>query len=922
MSHVEQALLERIREQEIALAEARNAFTRMQEEFELALEGIERIVSSTGKENALDSTLATVCSILHGDAAFLLAGDNQSAGQVLASTDPRWKPGLVWPWAGPFLRALRGQGVVCHDVQRVVGWPATATKLGVHCCLLVPVQKESSTAVLVVTHPARGALAMTDLELARQMTPVLSTALESAENWRWLLAAEVERASRSEAQRAYLDNQHRLLLSSMQEAVFMESFDGSVAVTNPAFSQLFSLSAPEELSGTPAWELTQNIAECFADPEDFLQRTRATAQLDGETCETLVMQDGRVLERCTHAVDDADGTVGRMWLYRDVTARVQAARSLEEALSEAQKANQAKRDFLASVSHEIRTPLNAILGMTSMLMETPLSAEQEDLLRTVRGSSSQLHHLLSELLDFSRIEAGALELVDRPVDVGQLVEAVVDGFSARAIHLGLWLRVAIEPEVGWIRADANRLRQIVTNFVSNALKYTPKGGVEVRVSGSENDVTIAVLDTGPGITPELKARLFQRYSQGARGGLAASGVGLGLYISHSLALAMGGTITVSSTQGRGSEFRFILPRPRFRETERPLAGSGVCLVGVPAEIQPFLATQLRSLGARVCTEIRSDARFVVVGDKVSREEVRTTRPADQRIVSIAPHGAPVPPWAHAAVRPPITRQGLRRALLPQSVNRGKSGTQRGRVLLAEDDPINLTIFSNWLAAMNVDVHSATNGRLAVEMANARRFDLILMDIHMPELDGIEATRQIRQAMGPEVPIVALTGHATAEIQQAAHAVGMQGFLTKPVSQEMLTAIVDEHLVQGPFVLVVDDDPPSRRLLRYFIERLKPGVWLTEAGDGAAALDAIQEQTFDIVLMDVEMPGLDGISCAQELRRRESELPHTQRTRLIALTGHDEPETMRAISNAGFDQVFTKPVSPETLQAILFPKEAE
>jgi PAS domain S-box-containing protein len=534
---------------------------------------------------------------------------------------------------------------------------------------------------------------------------------------------------------------------------------------------------------------------------------------------------------------------------RDVTESRERERELAAARDEALEASRAKSAFLANMSHEIRTPMNGVIGMTELVLDTDVDAQQREYLETAHSSGEALMEIIEDVLDLSKIEAGRLQLVEDDFDPQTVVDEVCDVVAARAHKKGLELHSQTSGSLpSLVRGDEGRLRQIVLNLATNAIKFTEQGEVTVCVERLEDadgraHLRYAVSDSGIGIDAHKLDTIFEAFQQADVSTTRRyGGSGLGLAISRELSELMGGELAARSTAGEGSTFAFTVS---FELID-------AALVGVPPEL--------------------SGRRALIVDDNVTNRRILEER---LRL------------WG----------------MTTQSVS---GGAQALEVLAAGGPP-------------------------------AAGFDLALLDFSMPEMNGLELARRLRAEGRPGLPLILLT--SSGDQVAAARAAGVTGFATKPVRQEKLRKLLVAALsgadgvasaeaeanlgrpgteaespaldAELPRVLVVEDNPVNQTVAVKWLERL--GFETEVAADGEVALVALERRRYAAVLMDCQMPRLDGYDATRALRQREGE---GERTPVIAMTANAMKGDRERCLAAGMDDYLPKPVRPDTLGAML------
>ncbi|NIC40480.1 response regulator [Aquabacterium sp. A08] len=600
--------------------------------------------------------------------------------------------------------------------------------------------------------------------------------------------------------------------------------DGLDGTHAPFLRRVHADDAPGLMAALEAlWAAGQSVdleyRVCWPDGQERIFHTNATALRGGSS----------------------EGQQRLIGIVRDVTEVRHAERAMRQAKEAAEAANRAKSEFLANMSHEIRTPMNGIIGMCDLALDTPLTEEQRDYLQIVKNSSESLLTIINDILDFSKIEAGKLQVERVPLRLGRLVSDTLRVLGLRAHHKGLEVLadVPLDPP-GQVLGDPGRIRQVLVNLVGNAIKFTHQGEVAVQVewrdgpTSGQRVVQVAVRDTGIGIAPAQQARVFDAFSQADTTTTRHfGGTGLGLSISRRLIELMGGRLWLESQPGVGSVFHFTLT----------------------LDWEPTAA----------------------------------------------------PSWASAP------------------------GALAGRrMLVVDDNPTNRTIYQRLLAKWGVDVAVAASGPEALAWLAQRPCDLALLDCHMPGMDGFQVAEALRAHPPPHgTPVLLmLSSGAVGGDAQRGRALGFAGHYAKPIAPEDLyEALLRALRVPAPGasgeaparaptrharslrVLLVEDQPVNQKLALALLHKWGHAVDL--AVNGQQALDALAQRPYDLVLMDLQMPVMDGLEATRRIRERERR-GLQPRTCIIAMTANALKEDQQASLAAGMDDYITKPIHAQAL----------
>ena len=633
-----------------------------------------------------------------------------------------------------------------------------------------------------------------------------------------------------------------LVASRTDNAVAITRADGRIEWINDSFSRLAEHPLAE-VGGRPFVEL---LSSPETDPGAV---DRVVAAIAREEALTIDVVHRPASGRRYHVhldlqpVKNDEGKVENFIIIEtDITSRVEVEQQLRRAKAEADSASRAKSEFLASMSHEIRTPMNGVIGMTSLLNETTLTPEQRDFVQTIRTSGDALLAIINEILDFSKIESGRMELERHPFELAQCVEETLDMFALQAAAKDIELAYAVDPDVpAWIVGDITRLRQVLVNLVNNAVKFTPRGFITIEVKlaarakgdGPELLLDFIISDTGIGIPADRQGALFKPFSQvDSSTTRKYGGTGLGLAICDRLAQLMGGSIDVQSELGQGSRFRFSIrteAAPAPGEEHRPVFAGTVLAVDDHPVNRRMLEHALRAWGCRPLLADSTDRALVHPLDGLALAIVDHglgTESGDTLVGELrarAPH-LPIILLTAASdgvrqgqsTEPSIVRlpKPIKPAILAECLARLLSGAPPAPekpaparrdgpalaeeipldILLVEDNPVNQKVAMHLLLRLGYRADAVGNGLEAVHATEQRDYDLVFMDVQMPEMDGFAATREIRTRIpaARQPKIVALTANAVQGDRERCLAAGMDDYVAKPVKIEELQNVIVKY----------------------------------------------------------------------------------------------------------------------------------
>ncbi len=650
------------------------------------------------------------------------------------------------------------------------------------------------------------------------------------------------------------------IVESSFDAILSKDLNGTITSWNRGAERLYGYSAEEAIGQSINILLPDGMTSEEPEILNALTRGRRLDQFETERRR----KSGEIVSvsiTLSPLSNDSGEVVGTAAIQRDITRRKRTEARLQQAMIDAEKANKAKSEFMANISHELRTPMNAILGMTELSLNEELPDTVRDYLTTVKDSADTMLFLINDILDFSRLEADGFELDPVPFEVRRVLDETMRTLSLRAHEKGLELAAQVHADVPLrIVADPLRIRQVVTNLVGNAIKFTESGEVVVTIEPTDYDASdeaewnvgdsvtlhICVSDTGIGISSEDQQRIFAPFTQvDSSMTRTYAGTGLGLAICRELVQLQGGKIWLESEVGKGTRFHFTITTEVAAATEvnlptesipiDELAGTRVLVVDDNETTRRILKEMLESWSMIPSTADSAETAIEQLeaaaeqgegfplllvdavmpnadGIELLKQIERYTEsvgasilmmsPADQHLFRKRSNGLSVGAFLKKPVSQSSLLNGIREAVGDVAVVRTPNHTivpceNSLNVLVAEDIPANQKVVSAILTKRGHKVTIAHNGREAIDLREREKFDVILMDVQMPVLDGLQATKAIRGLETVDrVPIVAMTAHAMRGDREACLAAGMDAYVSKPLDAELLLRTV-EQLVTVP-----------------------------------------------------------------------------------------------------------------------------
>ncbi len=793
----------------------------------------------------------------------------------------------------------------------------------------------------------------------------------------------------------YNEHRYKAILQDQTELICRYLPDGLLSFVNNAYCRYFGKTEAELIGHHLTPFRFDDLQDVLIQIMGELTQTDPVTEIENPT----ILASGE--ERWQHWVVRAMfNKNGKLFEYqavgRDITERRNTEAELRRAKEEAEAATIAKSEFLANMSHEIRTPMNGVVGMTELLLNTELSAKQIEYAQTIHKSTDALQTLINDILDFSKIEAGKLSLESDNFDLEAAVLEVARLLAMTAESKGFELIVRYAPDAPhFFIGDAGRIRQILTNLVGNAIKFTHKGHVLINVECQIKTLdfvcmSIQIKDTGIGIPANKLDSIFNEFTQADNSTTRQfGGTGLGLAISKQLVNMMKGDIGVISELGKGSTFTFTLELPiaKVQQEEifkhnpinvanqyKSLENTKVLIVDDNIVNQRILQEQLENLQIRTKTVSSADLALkalhadsywlaiidyfmpVMDGEQLGKIIKESPKIKDTILVMLSSAG-----YQQGISRlnkigfsghliKPLSQKQLQQALLAVRLsfeqNKSSEFVTMEKVnkfqfkhkvysnisaLLVEDNDVNRLVAKSMLEQLGCKVTQAIDGIQALQILEQKSFNIIFMDINMPGMDGFETTKKIRESKAKNI-IVAMTANAMQGDAEKCLANGMDNYIAKPIGLERIINVIKQYYpdnqinkianlkLQDPYesilykandykkILLVEDNPTNCFVTTNILEKIGCKVEIAE--NGKEAVEICAKYKYDLILMDISMPVMDGIEATNFIRQLDKDTP------IIATTANCQPADIKRYLSVGMNCCLPKPVNIENLTLII------